>query len=227
MEYAYYPGCSLTGSAKALDRGVKAVCKTLGHHLVEIPEWNCCGAMEYGDKNELMALSRENLVKAEGVAPRQILAPCPACYKNLKDANTEQKFEVLNPLELFSDETFRRLPAKRSLKGMVFTPYYGCVLLRPEGTAIKNKNIMEEMIAFFGGDIAGERVKDRCCGGGQFFANKWSTEKLSTLIIEKSKGTLVVFCPLCHMALTTFTTGPKVIYLTDLALYIMGERKGL
>ncbi len=228
MDYTYYPGCSLTGSARALDKGVKALCKALGHRLTEIPEWNCCGALEYGDRSELTALSRENLRKAESLLPaREILAPCPACYKNLKEAATEEEgtFTIVNPLELLDKDTLTRIPAKRSLKGKVFTPYYGCVLLRPEGTAIRNKQIMEELITFFGGEIEGERVKDRCCGGNQFFANKWATEKLSTLILEKSKGTLVVFCPLCHMALKTFSTGAPVIYLTDLVLYIMGENK--
>jgi heterodisulfide reductase subunit B len=101
------------------------------------------------------------------------------------------------------------------------------VLLRPEGTAIKNKNVMEEAITFFGGEIAGEKVKDRCCGGNQFFANKWATEKLSTLILDKSRGNIVVFCPLCEMALKTFSTGRKILYLTDLLLYVMGENKAL
>ena len=68
---------------------------------------------------------------------------------------------------------------------------------------------MEEAISFFGGEIEGEKVKDKCCGGGRFFAGKWATEKLSMLILEKSAGTLVVFCPLCHMALTTFARGQE------------------
>ncbi len=64
---------------------------------------------------------------------------------------------------------------------------------------------MEETITRFGGEVAGEAVKDRCCGGNQIFINKAVTEKLSRLILEKSQGTLVVFCPLCHMALKTFS----------------------
>ena len=134
-----------------------------------------------------------------------------------------KSFAILNPLELLEKEVLETINAKRDLKGKVFTPYYGCVLLRPEGTAIKNKNVMEELITFFGGEIEGEKIKDRCCGGNQFFANKSATEKLSSLIVEKSRGTMVVFCPLCHMALNTFSTGMKIIYLTDLVLYIMGE----
>jgi heterodisulfide reductase subunit B2 len=220
MEYGYYPGCSLTGSARKLDQGVKKVMKALGHTLTEIPDWNCCGALEYGDKEELAALSKENLKKAP---IKEIIAPCPACYKNLKDADTEHTHTILNPLEL----DLSSLKAVRDLKGQVFTPYYGCVLLRPEGSAIKNRNVMEEFIASHGGEIAGEKIKDRCCGGNQFFVHKWATEKLSTLILEKSKGTIVAFCPLCHMALHTFSKESRVIYLTDLALYLMGEKNSL
>jgi heterodisulfide reductase subunit B2 len=222
MDYGYYPGCSLTGSARKLDKGVKQIFRKLGHRLTEIPDWNCCGALEYGDRNELVSLSKENLKKAEGMC-KEIVAPCPACYKNLKEANSDNRFTVLNPLELLGKDVLASIDAKRDLKDKVFTPYYGCVLLRPEGTALKNKNIMEDVITFFGGEIEGEKMKDRCCGGNQFFANKWATEKLSTLIVNKSKGIMVVFCPLCEMALKTFSTGRKIIYLTDLVLYIMGE----
>jgi heterodisulfide reductase subunit B len=226
MEYGYYPGCSLTGSARRLDRGVREVCRKLGHVLKEIPDWSCCGAMEYGDRAELLALSGENLRKAEGLC-REIVAPCPACYKNLKDADGEGGFSIVHPLELLETSLLARMAAQRNLKGKVFTPYYGCLLLRPEGTAIRNRHIMEELIVSFGGEVEGEKVKDRCCGGNQFFANKWVTSRLSTMIVEGSRGIMVVHCPLCHMALKTFSTGRKVIYLTDLLLYIMGEKNTL
>lgn len=226
MEYAYYPGCSLTGSARKLDRGVKTLIARLGHTLKEIPDWNCCGALEYGDRGELVALSEENLRKAEGVC-REIVAPCPACHRNLKEANGEGRFTVLNPLDLIEAGTIASFDAGRDLKGMAFTPYYGCVLLRPAETAIRNPRVMEEVIAFFGGGVEGERIRDRCCGGGQFFANKKATEKLSRLILKEAKGTVVLFCPLCHMALKTFSEGTRIIYFTDLVLYLMGEGKTL
>ncbi len=226
MEYGYYPGCSLTGSAKKLDQGVRQVCSKLGHTLKEIPEWNCCGAVEYGDRKELIAISGENLTKARGQF-KDIVAPCPACYKNLKDADSDRAFNILSPLELLNQENLSRIEQKRDLKGKVFFPYYGCLLMRPEGSAIKNKNIMEDTITAFGGDIAGEKMKDRCCGGNQLFLNKWATEKLSTLILSKSEGTIVVFCPFCHMAMKTFAVGRKVIYLTDLLLYVMGDNKAI
>ncbi len=226
MEYGYYPGCSLTGSARRLDRDVRAIFRKMGHTLKEIPDWNCCGALEYGDRKELVALSAENLKKAEGVC-RDIVAPCPACMRNLKEANGDNRFSVLSPLDLFDDEAMASLKVERDLKGKVFTPYYGCVLLRPPETAIRNRYVMEEVITSFGGEVAGERIRDRCCGGGQFFANKRATERLSRLILGEAKGTIVLFCPLCHMALKTFSEGRRIVYFTEVLLYLTGEKRAL
>lgn len=226
MDYGYYPGCSLTGSAHRLDKGLKRVFAKWGRTLKEIPDWNCCGAFEYGDRKELTGFSKKNLEKARGLFS-EIVAPCPACYKNLKEADEKGEFEVTHPLDLFDEAFFVSMKQGRDLKGQVFTPYYGCILLRPKETAIKNKTIMEETIARFGGDVAGEAVKDRCCGGNQIFINKSVTEKLSRLVLGKSQGTIVVFCPLCHMAMKTFSGDRKVVYYTDLLLYIMGDLNAL
>ena len=222
MDYGYYPGCSLTGSAHKLDKGLRKVLARQGHSLTEIPDWNCCGAFEYGDRKELVGFSKRNLEKARGHF-REIIAPCPACYKNLAEADEEKAFSIRHPMDLFDDRFLASLAPARDLEGQVFTPYYGCILMRPRETAIASKTVMEETIARFGGETAGEQVKDRCCGGNQIFINKFVTEKLSRLILDRSRGTLVVFCPLCHMALKTFSGERKVVYFTDLLLYIMGE----
>ena len=116
MEYGYYPGCSLTGSARRLDRDVRAIFRKMGHTLKEIPEWNCCGALEYGDRKELVALSAENLKKAEGVC-RDIVAPCPACMRNLKEANGDNRFSVLSPLDLFDREAVASLKVGEGSQG--------------------------------------------------------------------------------------------------------------
>jgi heterodisulfide reductase subunit B2 len=227
MDYAYYPGCSLTGSARKLDKGVRKVFKLLGHTLTDIPEWNCCGAFEYGDRKELVKLSQKNLQKAKGIAS-DVIAPCPACSRNLKEANNEgNSVRIYNPLDLFDNQFLSGLAIKRDLTGQVFTPYYGCVLMRPQETAIPNSNVMEEFVVTLGADVEGEKIKDKCCGGNQFFVNKWATEKLSEMIIEKSKGTIILFCPLCHMALNTFSTDRKIIYFTDLLLYLTGDNNAL
>lgn len=226
MNYAYYPGCSLTGSARKLDKSVRRIFKMLGHTLTDIPDWNCCGAFEYGDKKELLKLSGENLEKARAVST-DIIVPCPACSRNLKDANIDDNLRVYNPLDLLDRDYLSSIVIKRDLKGQIFTPYYGCVLLRPKETSIPNKDIMEDFVSSLGADIAGEKIKDRCCGGSQFFINKWATEKLTKMILEKSKGTILLFCPLCQMALKTFSTNEKIVYFSDLILYVAGEEDNL
>ena len=42
--YLYYPGCSLTGTAKEYDLSVRALAERLSMALVEIDDWTCCGA---------------------------------------------------------------------------------------------------------------------------------------------------------------------------------------
>jgi heterodisulfide reductase subunit B2 len=228
MKYTYYPGCSLTGSARKLDKGVRTIFAKLGHELLEIPEWNCCGAFEYGDRRELVEMSKTNLRKAAPVGESEaVVAPCPACYKNLKEASVETAHPVLHPLEILGREPLSPSLIRRDLKGKVFTAYYGCILMRPEATAIGDKQVMERMITALGGEIEGEKIKARCCGGNQFFINRRSTEKLSRMVLEGSRGTIVLFCPLCHMALTSFSKGNRIIYFTDLLLYVTGERNRL
>ncbi len=94
MEYGYYPGCSLTGSAKKLDHGVRQVCKKLGHTLTECLIGTVAVLSSMGDRNELVSISGENLKKAQGLY-KEIVVPCPACYKNLKDADSEGSFSIL------------------------------------------------------------------------------------------------------------------------------------
>jgi len=45
--YLYYPGCSLSGSARAYAESLAAILAPLGMELEEIDDWNCCGASEY------------------------------------------------------------------------------------------------------------------------------------------------------------------------------------
>lgn len=229
MKYAYYPGCSLTGTARRLDKGVRQIFAKLGHELAEIPDWNCCGAFEYGDRKDLIEFSKANLEKSGQLhgAEAGIVAPCPACYKNLREADQEKTYPIYHPLELLNPDVTASLRIEKDLKGQVFTPYYGCLLMRPDETAIPDKEVMERFIERLGGQIDGTKVKAKCCGGNQFFINKWATEKLSKIILDGSKGVIVVFCPLCHMALTSFSKNRKIIYFTDLLLYVTGERKTL
>lgn len=160
MMYAYYPGCSLTESAREFDVSTRAVMERLGAELIEIPEWTCCGASAAEPVSQLMnyVLPARNLAIVEqemdGI---DVLAPCAACYLNLLKVNREvvgdrhlhgRLNEVLAASGLFyrGDVQVRHLidvlkndvgakiveqKVTEPLKGMKIAPYYGCQILRP------------------------------------------------------------------------------------------------
>jgi heterodisulfide reductase subunit B len=69
--YSYYPGCSLTATNRAYDISTRSVARTLGVELVELDDWNCCGATAYLPIREKRSfvLSARNLAIAEKTRP--------------------------------------------------------------------------------------------------------------------------------------------------------------
>ena len=56
MKFSYFPGC--TDHSTSLEYGLSTheVFKTLGVELVEIEDWNCCGAAATHSINRLLSL---------------------------------------------------------------------------------------------------------------------------------------------------------------------------
>jgi heterodisulfide reductase subunit B2 len=86
---AYYPGCALEGTGHAYDRSTRAVAKALGLELVDVDNWNCCGAMEVKNidpKLQTYLSSRVMSIAHEQMGFDTVMAPCNGCYHNLKKA---------------------------------------------------------------------------------------------------------------------------------------------
>ncbi len=92
MKYAYYPGCSLESTGKEFGVSTELVGEALGIELVEIPDWNCCGATSGHamDHTLSVALPARNLGIAESMG-LDVVAPCAACYNRMKSAEVEMK----------------------------------------------------------------------------------------------------------------------------------------
>jgi len=163
MKFAYFPGCSLEGSAKDYNISSKAICEKLGIEIEDIEDWNCCGASAgHSISHELsLALPARNIALAELNGANAILAPCSECFHNLRWANNaikekpEEKLKInktLNELglgvrgalevrhlldvianELGEDE----LKKKRAIdiSKLKVAPYYGCLVARPPDIA--------------------------------------------------------------------------------------------
>jgi len=89
QKVAYYPGCALEGTGHAYNRSTKAVGKALGLDLVEVKDWNCCGAMEVKNidpKIQTYLSSRVMSIAAAEMGFDTVMAPCNGCYHNLKKA---------------------------------------------------------------------------------------------------------------------------------------------
>ena len=77
MKMAYYPGCSLQGTARDYNESIVELCGRLSIDLVEIPDWNCCGASSAHMTNHevAMRLSIRNLLMVRD-EKEDILIPC-------------------------------------------------------------------------------------------------------------------------------------------------------
>lgn len=110
MRYAYYPGCSLTSSAREYDVATRAVLAHLGCEVTEIEDWTCCGASAAEAVSELLqlALPARNLALAAATMPgADFFAPCSACYLNhLHTIRSCEHHETLSQVnEALSAET--------------------------------------------------------------------------------------------------------------------------
>jgi len=194
VKYLYYPGCSLKSSAKAYDESLRFVFKALGHELVELDDWNCCGATSYFSVKETISLvvSSRNLALAEKLG-YDLVVPCSACYtvlyktnsvlennfimkekvnQALKRSNLEYNLSlrVRHPLEVVvNDGGIKNIAAQvsRRLDGVRIAPYYGCQIVRPDrGFDDKeDPQMMDALFKAMGAESVYFPMKVNCCGG--------------------------------------------------------------
>ena len=213
MKYAYYPGCSLEKTQRGYDESVRAVFKALDQELVEIDDWNCCGATMYMSVKETvsLAVSARNLALAERTG-LDILAPCSSCFTTLSKTNRilnqipemhrdvnealaegglsySGKAKVRHPLDiLMNDIGLEAVRAKfqRNLNGLKIAPYYGCQIVRPDKTFDDRENpvLLDRLFSACGGDVVYFPMKLRCCGGMLMTTFEETALKLNKELLE-------------------------------------------
>ena len=63
IKYGYYPGCSLESTAKEYNLSIAAAAKLLDVELVELDDWNCCGATAYFSVDDTLAAAVSGLAR--------------------------------------------------------------------------------------------------------------------------------------------------------------------
>ncbi len=195
MRVSYYPGCSLEGTARPYDVSVRQVCRILGVELEESKDWSCCGASPALKMNNLLStsLSARNLALMEKTEIKDVLAPCPFCFRRLKSANDELKSDPelkQRAQEIIEDEIVGKLTihnllgflsrqvglesimsrVNKPLKGLKLIPYYGCYVVKPPSVTQyddpERPTSLDGILAALGADVLDWDFKTECCGAG-------------------------------------------------------------
>ncbi len=228
---AYYPGCPSDATAMEQDMSTKAVFEKLGVELVEVEDWNCCGAAEVEDPELVYALNARNLAIAEKEG-LDIVTPCSICYYNLERSNIalkaddelrakvkgidssldyNGKIKAKHVLDVFVndiglEELSNRMSKKLNLK---VAPYYGCYIGRPPETAFDDPDdpdLMDKLIELMGGEIVPfSQMKSLCCGGPLMMTRSDIAFEMARKILDTAKSAgadcIALACPLCGMML--------------------------
>ena len=200
-EYVYFPGCSLEKIALSYHLSALETTKKLGVKLIELEDWNCCGATAYFHVDELLAytLCARNLAMAER-AGSEVVAPCSACYKNMYFTNVHLHEDqdladhinealqednlsysgsvaVKHLIEVFSNdiggEELKR-NVVHPLTGLKVATYYGCQILRPkkDHEEVEQPQFFEELMAATGATPVEFPLKMTCCGGSLLISSR-------------------------------------------------------
>ncbi len=105
-KYLFYPGCSMTKSARPYLDSVVAIQEDLAMEMEEVRDWNCCGATEYASVHQTAsyALIGRNLALASEQVngTNTLVAGCSACYLNL--AKTDRYMRTDKNLDVTVNE---------------------------------------------------------------------------------------------------------------------------
>jgi heterodisulfide reductase subunit B len=213
----------------------------MGIELVEMSDWNCCGASSAHSTSRSLAhaLTGRNLAIAEKQA-MPMAAICPACFVRMRETCLQVKngslskdeisslidkpytasFDVRHILDIVTAETeaVKKLVVK-PLKGLRAAAYYGCYLVRPRELTgfddTENPVSMDNLLESLGADAADWGGKVDCCGGSGSFTDRSMVKELAGKISDSARevhaDVIVSACGLCQANLETRQSGKNAL----------------
>lgn len=216
--YTYFPGCSSSdGGAKAYGWSTQAVAKALDVELIELEDWNCCGATPSLGVDHLatLCLSARNLALAEKRG-LDLVTPCSACYLIMRKANSylqeypkerakvdealaaggleyRRTVKVRHLLDVLANDIgFDQIAStvKRNLAGLEVAPYYGCQVVRP-GPGFdhpESPQSLDRLLESLGAKATPFPLKTRCCGGSLIISEEDTALGLIYELLENASS---------------------------------------
>ncbi len=215
MKIPYFPGCTLNTTAKGFDISLRTSARVLGVDLVELPEWNCCGATFPLLTDNLLDLAGPaRVLVAAREAGERLAVACTTCYNVLRRTNLaisadEDKREkldffieaeyrgdlqVLDVLQILRDEVgFDEIAriVKRPLTGLRAAAYYGCMVLRPTAEVAyddpENPRTLDDLLIALGAETVDYPHKGECCGSYLAVISVEATAEMSYTILSSAQ----------------------------------------
>jgi heterodisulfide reductase subunit B len=193
--YAFYPGCTLHSTGVEFGLSTELVCHALDLEMVEIPDWNCCGASSAHsiDHTLFLALPARNLALAQQLGLDDLAIPCAACYSRLAAADLalqqdsafrarmesvlgfeyQDRVRPRNLLEIVANDCPKEALVARvtkPLEGLKVVTYYGCLLVRPPQYTGRwddpeHPQTMDYVVELMGAQALPWSYGVDCCGG--------------------------------------------------------------
>ena len=193
--YAFYPGCTLHSTGVEFGASTELVCDALGIEMVELRDWNCCGASSAHsmDHTLFLALPARNLARAQEVGLDDLAIPCAACYSRTAAADLalredeafrariesvlgfqyQGRVRPRNLLDILANDVSReelRARVNRPLAGLKVVSYYGCLLIRPPQYTRRwddpeHPQAMDYVVELMGAEAVPWSYGIDCCGG--------------------------------------------------------------
>jgi len=245
MRIPYYPGCTLLTKALSFDQATRAAVAALGLELVELADWNCCGASFPLNVEDMLALAGPARVLATARAEgKELATACAGCFNVLKrtscllerDAEAREKvnffieaeypggLKVLHILEILRHRIGLekvRAAIARPLRGLRVASYYGCMLLRPQGELelddAENPQLMEELFEALGAEAVRFPYRAECCGAYLLVSSAQVAWECSYAVLASAQA---------HGAEIIATSCPLCQFNLDKSQMEMGGQRG-
>jgi heterodisulfide reductase subunit B2 len=224
MKITYYPGCSLEGTAVDYAASIAATAALLDVQLMELFDWNCCGASSAHSLSHDLALTlpARNLALAEE-AGRDLVAPCALCFNRLKAAEKALHgpegaelgipyhggIKVWDLLDYLTQKGFLEVLTPKvvhPLTNLHAVCYYGCLAARPPAVTdnldYENPQNMDRLLQVLGADSIDWSFKTDCCGAGLAIARPDIIDVLVQRLYDRALASgadcFVVSCQMCQ-----------------------------
>ncbi len=190
---AYYPGCSLHGTAIEYDRSLRAVADKIGLELIEPNGWVCCGTTPAHSTDHLLStvLPMKSLQRIEQTGQSNVAVPCPSCFIRFRAALRDVAADPGLREQVFAKTKYSPSPeltvdhllttitervgidavaevVTRPREGLKVVCYYGCVITRPPeltgATEYEYPMGMDRLVESLGATSLDWSYKTECCG---------------------------------------------------------------